>query len=113
MRISAIDTRRYSFPLDPPFRAAWDPEPRTRQEATLVIVHTDEGVSGYASGNHLPDRALLERFLVGLDPLRSEVVREHCETVDLHGARPWIAEVAVWDLVGKALGMPCWRLLGG
>jgi D-galactarolactone cycloisomerase len=113
MRISAIETRRYAMPIDPPFHAAWDPEPRTRQEATLVIVHTDDGLAGYASGDHLPERDLLERLLVGVDPLRTEVVRELCETVDLHGARPWTAEVAVWDLVGRALDTPCWSLLGG
>src|SRR5207244_7220636 len=40
-------------------------------------------------------------------------VREVCETVDFHGSRPWTAEVAVWDLVGRALDVPCWKLLGG
>ena len=113
MRISAIETRRYEFPLDPPLRVAWDPKPRTKQEATLVIVRSDEGVEGYASGDALPDRALLERLLVGVDPFRAEVVREICETVDLHGARPWTLEVAVWDLVARALGVPCRTLLGG
>jgi L-alanine-DL-glutamate epimerase-like enolase superfamily enzyme len=113
MRISGLETREYAFPLDPPFLAAWDPVPRTQQEATLVIVHTDEGLSGYASGDGLRDRELLERLLVGIDPLRTELVREICETVDFHGARPWIAEVAVWDLVGRALDTPCWQLLGG
>jgi L-alanine-DL-glutamate epimerase-like enolase superfamily enzyme len=113
MKISGIETRRYAFPIEPPFHAAWDPEPRTRQEATLVIVRSDEGVAGYASGDGLADRELLERLLVGLDPFRTEVVRELCETVDLHGARPWTAEVAVWDLLGRALDAPCRLLLGG
>jgi len=113
MRISSIETRRYAVPFEPPFVAAWDPEPRTQQEATLVIVHTDEGLSGYAGGGDLPDRELLERLLVGVDPLRTEVVRELCETVDFHGGRPWTAEVAVWDLVGRILETPCWQLLGG
>jgi L-alanine-DL-glutamate epimerase-like enolase superfamily enzyme len=36
-----------------------------------------------------------------------------CETVDFHGARPWTAEVAIWDLAARALGQPLWRLLGG
>src|SRR5207244_13587768 len=89
------------------------PEPRTEHHATIVGVHTDEGLSGYASGDHLPDRELVERLLVGVDPFRTEVVRELCETVDFHGGRPWTAEAAVWDLVGKALDVPCWRLLGG
>ena len=38
MRIAAVETRRYRFPLEPPLRAAWDPVPRTHQEATLVCV---------------------------------------------------------------------------
>jgi L-alanine-DL-glutamate epimerase-like enolase superfamily enzyme len=113
MKITGIETRRYRFPLDPPFRAAWDPVPRGAVEATLVAVSSDEDVTGYASGDHLPDAAELERWLVGVDPLRTEVVREICETVDFHGGRPWTLEVAVWDLVGKTLGQPLWKLLGG
>jgi L-alanine-DL-glutamate epimerase-like enolase superfamily enzyme len=113
MRITGVETRRYAFPLDPPFRAAWDPVPRERVEATLVAIHTDEGLTGYASGDALPDADLLRRLVTGLDPFRTEVVRELCETVDFHGSRPWILEVAVWDVVGKALDRPLWQLLGG
>ena len=78
-----------------------------------MLVHSDVGVTGYASGDHLPDREVLERFLVGLDPLRTEAVREICETVDFHGGRPWTAECAIWDLAGRLLDTPVWRLLGG
>ncbi|MFN8223440.1 MAG: mandelate racemase/muconate lactonizing enzyme family protein [Gaiellales bacterium] len=114
MRITSVETRTYRYPLEPPFHAAWDPVPRTAQEATVVLVHSDEGLTGIASGGDgLPDAALLDRLLGGLDPLRTEVVRELCETVDFHGGRPWAAEVAVWDLAGKALGLPLWQLLGG
>lgn len=114
MRITAVESRAYEFPFDPPFRAAWDPVLRESQRATLVLVETDEGYTGLASGGDgLPDEELLERLLVGVDPLRTELVREVCETVDLHGGRPWAVEVAVWDAVGKVLGVPLWRLLGG
>jgi D-galactarolactone cycloisomerase len=114
VKITAVESRVYRYAFDPPFRAAWDPVPRVQQEATVVLVHTDEGITGVASGGDgLPDRALLERLLVGVDLFRTEVVREVCETVDLHGGRPWAVEVAVWDAVGKALGVPLWRLLGG
>jgi L-alanine-DL-glutamate epimerase-like enolase superfamily enzyme len=114
MQIAAVETRTYRFPLDPPFRAAWDPVPRAEQLATVVVVTADDGLRGFASGGDgLPDAELLRRLLVGVDPRRAEVVRAVCETVDLHGGRPWAVEVAVWDLVGKALGEPLWRLLGG
>jgi D-galactarolactone cycloisomerase len=113
MRIASVETRRYVFPLEPPLRVAWDPVPRAEQEATVVIVRSDEGLEGCASGDALPDRELLERLLVGLDPLRTEVVRELCESVDFHHGRPWTVEAAIWDLAGRALDVPCWQLLGG
>jgi L-alanine-DL-glutamate epimerase-like enolase superfamily enzyme len=113
VRIASLEVRRYGVALDPPLHAAWDPEPRTRSEAALAIVRADDGTAGYASGDELPDAALLERLLVGVDPRRTEVVRELCESVDFHGGRPWIAEAAVWDLVARVHGEPLWRLLGG
>ena len=48
VQISSIETRTYRYPLDPPFAAAWDPVPRTAQEATLVMVKSDNGAVGYA-----------------------------------------------------------------
>ena len=113
MRIAAIETRSYRYPLDPPFTAAWDPEPRTHQEATITIVRSDDGVEGYASGDTLPDRELLERLLIGRDPAATAVVHGTIETVDFHHGRNWVLEVAVWDLVARALGEPLWRHLGG
>jgi len=113
LRIASVETRRYRFPFEPPLRVAWDPVPRAAQEATVVIVRSDDGLEGYASGDALPDRELLERLLVGVDPLRTEVVHEVCETVDFHHGRPWTLEAAVWDLAGRALATPCWQLLGG
>jgi L-alanine-DL-glutamate epimerase-like enolase superfamily enzyme len=113
MPITGIETRVYRYPLDPPFRAAWDPRPRTHQDATVVIVHTDDGVSGVASGGDgLPDRELLERLLVGVDVRETEAVAEICETVDFHGSRPWAVEVAVWDALGKLVETPVSGLLG-
>ncbi len=113
MRITDITTRRYRFPLDPPFSAAWDPVPRTAQLAEIVTVTTDAGIVGHASGDLLPDVDLLRRFLVGVDPHRSELVHRIIETMDFHGSRPWICEVAIWDVVGRSLGTPLWKLLGG
>jgi L-alanine-DL-glutamate epimerase-like enolase superfamily enzyme len=113
MRIAEIETRQYRYPLDPPFTAAWDPVPRRDQDATLVIVRSDDGLEGYASGDALPDRELLERLLVGVDPERADVVHGIVETVDFHHGRNWALEVAVWDLVARAHEQPLWRHLGG
>ena len=59
LRIAGLEVRRYSFPLDPPLRVAWDPVPRATQDASLVLVTSDDGLTGYASGDHLPDAALI------------------------------------------------------
>lgn len=113
MRIAAIETRLYRYPLEPPFCPAWDPVPRTHQDATVVIVRSDDAVEGYASGDAVPDRELVERLLVGRDVEDMGAVHGIVETVDLHHGRNWIVEVAAWDLLGRARGKPLWRLLGG
>ena len=113
MKIASIETRRYRYPLDPPFAAAWDPVPRTHQDATIVVIRSDDGVEGYASGDDVPDRELLERLLAGCDVEDTERVHGVVETVDFHGGRNWIVEVAAWDLLGRARGEPLWRMLGG
>ena len=113
MRIAAVETREYRYPLEPPFEAAWDPVPRTYQDATIVIVRSEDGIEGYASGDALPDRALLEYLLVGADAERPEVVHGILETVDFHHGRNWTLEVAIWDLVGRTYGRPLWELFGG
>ena len=110
MKIASIETRVYRYPVDPPFHAAWDPMPRTQQEATIAIVRSDDGVEGYASGDAVPDLELLRRLLVGRE---TDEVHGVLETVDFHHGRNWVVEVAVWDLLGRAAGEPLSRLLGG
>jgi D-galactarolactone cycloisomerase len=112
LKIISIETRVYRYPLDPPFVAAWDPEPRTHQDATIVVVTTDDGNEGYASGDAVPDRELVERLLIGVEASETETVHEILETVDLHHGRNWIVEVAVWDLLARAKDEPLWRMLG-
>lgn len=113
MRIREIEVRRYRTLWGSPLRVAWDPRPRDHQVATLVVVTADDGSVGMASGDDLPDIDLLRRHLVGVDPRRGELVHRICETVDFHGGRPWILEVACWDLAARAAGEPLWRYLGG
>ncbi len=112
-RIASIETRAYRYPLDPPFRAAWDPVPRTHQDATIVVVRSEDGGEGYASGDGVPDRELLERLLRGRDAADTAGVHTVLETVDFHHGRNWIVEVAVWDLLGRTRDEPIWSMLGG
>jgi len=113
VRIEAIEIERLAIELDPPFHAAWDPEPRRRFEASIVRVRTDEGLTGIGSGDTMDGFSAYAHLFVGSDPLRIARHARALETVSFHAGRYWPLEAALWDLYGKAAGQPVWRLLGG
>src|SRR4051794_20197027 len=113
MKITAIRTDRLVIPLDPPFPAAWDPEPRTRFAVTIVRVETDEGVVGIGSGDMMDGFESFEDLFVGRDPLAIDRHVRALETIDFHAGRYWPLEVALWDIAGKVAGQPVAALFGG
>ncbi|MGH2476822.1 MAG: mandelate racemase/muconate lactonizing enzyme family protein [Candidatus Limnocylindrales bacterium] len=113
MRITAIRLQRLRVPLDPPFPAAWDPEPRRDFAVTLVHVETDEGVVGIGSGDTMDGFEAFEHLFVGQDPLAIARHVRVLETIDFHAGRYWPLEAALWDIVGKAAGLPVATLFGG
>ena len=114
MRITGVRLRRLRYPLDPPFEPAWDPEPRRAFEATLVYVDTDEGLTGIGSGDTMDGFERYIELFVGQRP--SSTIDRHVrvlETITFHAGRYWPFEAALWDLAGKAKGVPTAQLLGG
>lgn len=95
----------------------------------FVLVDTDSGHTGLGeasqSGNDLLVRAALEQLgeqLIGLNPTEPEVVWERMARSRgvFSGGSGRVGATAVsavdqalWDLAGKALEVPVWRLLGG
>jgi D-galactarolactone cycloisomerase len=91
----------------------------------LIAVHTDAGISGY--GSVFTDGRLVEAGLAVLEPLwRGENALEpERVTEKLHQNTFWMGrggtlthvisgiDIALWDILGKATGMPVGRLLGG
>jgi L-alanine-DL-glutamate epimerase-like enolase superfamily enzyme len=113
MRISEINLQRLRLPLAPPFHAAWDPDPRTSFDATIVRVHTDEGLVGIGSGDTMAGFEQYAHLFVGADPLQLAAHGRTLETIAFHAGRHWPLEAALWDLAGKALDAPVATLLGG
>ena len=113
MRITAIRTQHLNLPLDPPFHAAWDPEPRRTFDATIVRVETDTGMVGVGSGDTMAGFDQFERLFIGADPLAITRHVRTLETISFHAGRYWPLEAALWDLIGQACGQPVARLLGG
>ncbi len=92
----------------------------------FVVVETDEGISGIGeagiTGRELAVRGAIEHFkplLIGQDPFRTE----HLWQVLFRGgffpaqriltAAIAAIDIALWDIKGKALGVPVYDLLGG
>lgn len=113
MQITAIRLTRMNLPLDPPFRAAWDPVPRTDFPATLVTVETDAGVVGYGSGDTMDGFGAFEHLFIGTDPLQILNQVRRIETINFHGGRYWPLEAALWDIIGQVAGLPVSVLFGG
>lgn len=113
MMITAIRLDRLRLPLDPPFTAAWDPQPRREVAAVVVRVETDEGVVGIGSGDTMAGLAGREHLFVGQDPLQVQRHVRTIESINFHGGRCWPLEVALWDIVGQVAGLPIATLFGG
>ena len=87
----------------------------------MVRIVTDEGVCGYGQAEawkpYLKSHILAFReALLGEDPRLVE--RVMLKIRQRGGFKPWgsavsIIEMALWDLAGKAAGLPVHRLLGG
>lgn len=113
MKIARIEITHHRLPLDPPFRASWDTQPRTRFDATIVRVVTDEGLVGIGSGDAMVGFAGHAHLFVGQDPLALERHYRVLNNIAFHYGRCWPLDLALWDLAGKITGQPCWKLLGG
>lgn len=91
-----------------------------------VRIYTDQGVFGHGEGTDaiqggVPLVQSWRRMLVGQDPLNVEAIWERLRTAGVFAgaqAGQYVSalsavEMALWDLAGKALGLPVYQLLGG
>jgi L-alanine-DL-glutamate epimerase-like enolase superfamily enzyme len=113
VRINAVRLQRLVVPLEPPFAAAWDPEPRRAFPVTIVRVETDDGVIGVGSGDTMDGFEAFEHLFLGGDPLAIAHHVRVLETIDFHAGRYWPIEVALWDIIGQVAGLPVATLFGG
>jgi len=92
----------------------------------LVRVHSDAGVVGCAEAQPRPYtygetqdsildavRGWLGPRLEGVDPLAAERARQRCAGLEGNHCARAAVEVALADLAGQLLGVPCATLLGG
>ena len=99
---------------------------KAARDIFVVKVETDEGIYGLGEGG-CSSRELAEaeavkhfsRFLIGMDPMRIEHIWQKCYRSNYHeGGRVLTGaisaiDIALWDILGKKLGVPVYQLLGG
>ena len=104
------------------------------QDALIVKVHTDAGITGIGEVDSNPwaakgaiegpfshtTAAGLASLVVGEDPFETEKIWHKMYRGNIYGGRRGVGllamsgiDMALWDIKGKALGMPIWKLLGG
>jgi L-alanine-DL-glutamate epimerase-like enolase superfamily enzyme len=93
--------------------------PIFNQSFHVVTVETDQGITGIGEGGSKDTIEQCAALLIGEDPFRIEhlwqlMYRGHFyppgrEKVHALGA----LDMALWDIKGKALGVPAYELLGG
>jgi L-alanine-DL-glutamate epimerase-like enolase superfamily enzyme len=99
-----------------------------RSRSAWVRVGTDEGVSGLGEASPMVHgnasleiiASALTPMLLGADPLQTRIVQDRLfhQHIKLGPEGAYTGalaalDIALWDLKGKALGQPVWRLLGG
>jgi len=110
--IDSIEIHHYCLPLDPPFHAAWDPQPRVSHTNTVVRVRAGD-YEGVGTGDAMLGFAGHENLFLGRDPFEIERHVHLLDNLQFFYGRMWPLEIALWDLMGKISGQPLWKLLGG
>jgi L-alanine-DL-glutamate epimerase-like enolase superfamily enzyme len=119
MRITRVRTRVVELPLDGEFRPAWmRGEAQSSVVTTLVEVDTDEGITGIGAADAGIEVAIaIERFvaphLVGQDPTQVERLTRVLQDAEIMAPPVYCVELPLWDIIGKAAGLPVYKLWGG
>jgi L-alanine-DL-glutamate epimerase-like enolase superfamily enzyme len=87
----------------------------------VVRIVTDEGISGYGEVEAykpylVPHMLFYKDLVLGADPTNVESVMLRIRRMG--SFKPWgsavsAIEIALWDIAGKAAGLPVYKLLGG
>ncbi len=99
---------------------------RPERNYSFVKIYTDEGLTGLGeagiNGKELALKGLIDTYapiLRGMDPSRIEHIwqtlwrGQFFRGGHVHAAAVAAIDIALWDLRGKALGVPVYDLLGG
>lgn len=124
MKISGIACTPFTLPLKNAITFGHGTLAETNH--VLVEVHTDEGLIGRAEAPSRPYvygesqisiiaaiKDWFEPALIGLDPFEIERAAQVFSGVQHNNTAKGAVDLALHDLMGQAVAMPCHRMLGG
>ena len=127
MKITRIETIPVQIPINPKRAIRGSLGAHTVSPFLLIKIHTDDGIVGLGEVSCTPiwsgeDQVTADHFirdylapaLQGEDPAQIERLAAKCRK--RLAANPFTkagVEMALWDIVGKAAGMPLYRFWGG
>ena len=123
MKITRVETFQLEAPLERPF--GWSQGRATKRQTGVVRVTTDAGIAGWGEGATGPAAGVIHEILapllLGQDPcnraglwqrMYAALYNDH--TCAGYGCNAVSAvDIALWDITGKATGLPVCDLLGG
>ena len=129
MKITKVEAIPLEAKLEKVVHRARQPIPFTARRALLVRIQTDEGLVGLGegltpvapwAGAEIVAR-LLSQLLIGRDPMDTNLIWKNL--YEINSSRGYLrgyqmiaiaaVDMALWDLKGKILGQPVYKLLGG
>src|SRR6478736_6942887 len=127
MKIRSVETIPVKVPIGPEFVFRGSLGFHAESPLWMLKVHTDEGIVGLGEVSCTPVwsgedavtavyiiRDFLEPAIAGEDPRDIErLTVKMRRAVAGHPFTKSGIEIALWDLLGKAAGLPVYRLLGG
>lgn len=127
MEITDIRTTHVHIPLPETFSPAWMPGGKQEVIASTILeIETDEGYTGISGSSHHPGlisegrteaQVAVENFLkpslIGKNPMKVEKLIHHVRKVKNAISTPWFITTALWDIIGKKLNTPIYKLWGG
>ena len=113
MKITDVKYHRLRYPVTEKFgnSFAWI----TERSSILVEISTDAGIAGWGQGTGSLGESDIQRHVIGKDPFDCEVIwnaLNNSGSLRNVGATSGV-DIALWDIMGKALDVPVYRLLGG
>jgi L-alanine-DL-glutamate epimerase-like enolase superfamily enzyme len=127
MKVTRLESRIVSIPVRSPY--VFSHGMLKAFSNVLVWVHTDEGIVGIGESSFVPGggvseetpestKVLMDAYLapavLGEDPFDIERIHQKMDAVVPRNlvAKSGI-DLALWDLMGKAVGQPAYKLMGG